>query len=52
MHDYAMRALILLSLILAGCSSANRTDGVTAAEAAQLNAAAEKLDAQAENAAQ
>jgi outer membrane murein-binding lipoprotein Lpp len=47
-----MRALILLSLILAGCSSAKRTDGVTAAEAAQLNAAAEKLDAQVENAAQ
>lgn len=44
-----MRALILLSLILAGCGSANRTDGVTATEAAQLNAAAEKLDAQAED---
>jgi outer membrane murein-binding lipoprotein Lpp len=49
-HDCAVRALILLSLILAGCSSTNRTDGVTATEAAQLNAAAERLDAQAENA--
>jgi len=47
-----MRALIFLSLILAGCSSAKRTDGVTVTEAAQLNAAAEKLDAQAKNAAQ
>jgi outer membrane murein-binding lipoprotein Lpp len=46
-----MRALVLLSLLLAGCGSANRTDGVTAAESAQLNAAAEKLDAQAGNAA-
>jgi outer membrane murein-binding lipoprotein Lpp len=46
-----MRGLILLSLILAGCGSANRTDGVTATEAAQLNVAADKLDAQTENAA-
>jgi len=51
-HNCAVRALILLSLILVGCSSAKRTDGVTATEAAQLNAAAETLDAQAENAAQ
>lgn len=29
---------------LAGCSSANRTDGVTQSEAAGLNKAAEKLD--------
>ena len=46
-----MRIMLLLSLLLAGCGSANRTDGVTASEAAQLNAAADKLDAQAENAA-
>ena len=46
----AMRTLLLLSLLLAGCGSAERTDGVTASEAAQLNAAADKLDAQAENA--
>ena len=38
--------------ILAGCGSAKRTDGVTVTEAAQLNAAAEKLDEQAKNAAQ
>ena len=46
-----MRYLIFLALFLAGCGSAERTDGVTASEAAQLNAAADKLDAQAENAA-
>ena len=45
-----MRIALLLALLLAGCGPANRTDGVTAREAAQLNAAAEKLDAQAENA--
>jgi len=44
-----MRAIILLSLLLAGCGTAKRTDGVTATEAAQLNAAAEKLDSRAEN---
>ncbi|UVO54877.1 hypothetical protein [Sphingomonas sp. SUN039] len=45
-----MRTLLLVALMLAGCSSANRTDGVTPSEAAQLNAAADKLDAQSENA--
>ncbi len=45
-----MRALFLLSLLLVGCGSAKRTDGVTATEAAQLNAAAEKLDAQTDKA--
>ena len=44
-----MRYLIFLALMLAGCGSAERTDGVTASEAAALNAAADKLDAQAEN---
>jgi hypothetical protein len=45
-----MRPMFLLFLLLlAACGSANRTDGVTPAEAAQLNAAAAKLDAQAEN---
>jgi outer membrane murein-binding lipoprotein Lpp len=46
-----MRVLFFLALMLAGCGSAKRTDGVTASEAAQLNAAAEKLDTQAENSA-
>lgn len=46
----AMRIVLCLALMLAGCGSAERTDGVTASEAAQLNAAADKLDAQAENA--
>jgi hypothetical protein len=46
-----MRNLILLSLVALGaCGTANRTDGVTPAEAAQLNAAADKLDAQQANA--
>jgi hypothetical protein len=46
-----MRGLIFLSLLaLAACGSANRTDGVTPAEAAQLNAAADKLDFQQANA--
>jgi outer membrane murein-binding lipoprotein Lpp len=46
-----MRILFLLVLTLAGCGSAKRTDGVTASEAAQLNAAAEKLDTEAANSA-
>jgi outer membrane murein-binding lipoprotein Lpp len=44
-HYRAMRITLLLSLLLAGCGSANRTDGVTSSEAASLNAAADKLDA-------
>lgn len=44
-----MRVVLLLALLLAACGTANRTDGVTASEAAQLNAAADKLDAQAVN---
>jgi outer membrane murein-binding lipoprotein Lpp len=51
MHVRTMRRLLLVVLLLAGCGSAKRTDGVTASEAAQLNAAAEKLDSQAENSA-
>ena len=46
-----MRITLLIALLLTGCGSANRTDGVTASEAAQLNAAADKLDADAANAA-
>lgn len=44
-HNRAMRIALLLSLLLVGCSSANRTDGVTPSEAVSLNAAAERLDA-------
>ena len=51
MQDRAMRILLCLALMLAGCGSAKRTDGVSASEAAQLNAAADKLDAQTENSA-
>lgn len=47
-----MRYAAAFALLLAACGQADRTDGVTASEAAALNAAAEKLDAQAENAAQ
>lgn len=40
-----MRAILLLPLVLlAACNRADDTTGVTADEAAQLNAAAEMLD--------
>ena len=39
-----MRDIILMAVALAGCGSANRTDGVTQSEAAGLNQASEKLD--------
>jgi ABC-type molybdate transport system substrate-binding protein len=48
-----MRPILLIVLVLFGCSAdANRADGVTPGEAAALNAAADKLDVQAENASQ
>lgn len=40
-----MRSLLLLPLaLLAACNSADENTGVTAGEAAQLNAAADMLD--------
>lgn len=40
-----MRALLLLPVaLLAACNTADDTTGVTAGEAAQLNAAADMLD--------
>lgn len=39
-----MRYIVLAIFVLAGCGSANRTDGVTPSEAAGLNKAADKLD--------
>ena len=39
-----MRYILLMAFALAGCSSVNRTDGVSQSEAAGLNKAAEKLD--------
>jgi len=49
LHNCPMRFALFLTLLLAACGTANRTDGVTASEAAQLNAAAEKLDTEAAN---
>jgi hypothetical protein len=46
-----MRAIILLPLILlAACNGADETTGVSPDEAAQLNAAADMLDANATDA--
>ena len=39
-----MKYILLMVFVLAGCGSANRTDGVTQSEAAGLNKAADKLD--------
>jgi len=49
LHDRPMRYAVVLAFLLTACGTANRTDGVTASEAAQLNAAADKLDNDAAN---